>query len=224
MIHGCARREHGLTLLELLVVIAIVGILASIAVPSYTRYIRKSRTVEAVYSLGKIAEGAKIYFQQSKQTVTVASRELFLPHRPDLQAMPSVGGAGGDTTEYTEIHLLPESSANGTGGWIPNMTHSTVCQQNGGVFPATTTPQFAADPWRSLYFTPASNFRYRYRWLLAQQGTVSTPALGYGDALGDLNCDQRYSVWRVVLKEERSASDKALRSIGPLIYEGSETD
>lgn len=47
-------RNKGFTLIELLVVIAIVGILAVIAIPSFTEQVAKSRRAEAMRGIGDI--------------------------------------------------------------------------------------------------------------------------------------------------------------------------
>lgn len=44
-------REKGFTLIELMIVVAIIGILASIAYPSYKEYVAKSRRAEAKATL-----------------------------------------------------------------------------------------------------------------------------------------------------------------------------
>ncbi len=55
-------KSAGFTLIELMIVVAIIGILASVAVPAFIKYIRRAKTVEATESLDKIKMGAREYF------------------------------------------------------------------------------------------------------------------------------------------------------------------
>jgi len=48
------RRNRGFTLLELLIVIGVIALLAALALPSYTEYIRKGKRGEAATALGDI--------------------------------------------------------------------------------------------------------------------------------------------------------------------------
>lgn len=50
-----SSRSHGFTLIELMITVAVIGILASVALPSYRQYIERSRKVEAFDALGALA-------------------------------------------------------------------------------------------------------------------------------------------------------------------------
>jgi prepilin-type N-terminal cleavage/methylation domain-containing protein len=53
----------GFTLVELMIVVAILGLLAAIAVPAFSRYIKKSRTAEAPSHLNKMWTASVGYYE-----------------------------------------------------------------------------------------------------------------------------------------------------------------
>jgi prepilin-type N-terminal cleavage/methylation domain-containing protein len=57
----------GVTLIELMIVLAVVGILAAIAIPVFSDYIRESRLSEAVSNIQSILESEEAYFSQYQQ-------------------------------------------------------------------------------------------------------------------------------------------------------------
>ncbi|MEM1417353.1 MAG: prepilin-type N-terminal cleavage/methylation domain-containing protein [Myxococcota bacterium] len=62
------RAQAGVTLIELMTVVAIVGILAALAIPSYTTFVRRSRTSEAPIMLAKLFDGVAALYQRDVST------------------------------------------------------------------------------------------------------------------------------------------------------------
>jgi len=60
-----APGSRGFTLIELMIAVAVVGILASIALPSYTEYIRRSRIIEATNELATLRVRLEQYSQDN---------------------------------------------------------------------------------------------------------------------------------------------------------------
>ena len=59
------RGDKGFTLIELLIVIAIIGILAAIAIPSYTGYTRKAKIQEVIHAMGAVKTAVTAYYTET---------------------------------------------------------------------------------------------------------------------------------------------------------------
>ncbi|MFT5992344.1 MAG: prepilin-type N-terminal cleavage/methylation domain-containing protein [Flavobacteriales bacterium] len=97
------KRRKAFTLIELMIVVSILGILASIAVPSFLKYLKRSKTGEAMMNLRRIFDGSTVYFAAeysdadgaliSRQFPTVDSTFNGGGHvHPDLGSDPPTDG------------------------------------------------------------------------------------------------------------------------------------
>ena len=57
-----ARPSRGFTLIELMIVIAILGVLASVAIPNFLKFIMRAKTTEATMSVRKLFDGSVAYY------------------------------------------------------------------------------------------------------------------------------------------------------------------
>lgn len=84
------KGQKGFTLIELMTVVVIVGILASVAIPMVSRYLRKSKTAEAGINLRKIYDGECAYYIEEKITeggLVISKQFIQLPSTPALSTL-----------------------------------------------------------------------------------------------------------------------------------------
>lgn len=73
MMNTVKRLQKGFTLIEIMIVVAIIGILASIAVPSYKDYVKKGKAAEATATLADLRIRMEQCFQDNRSYATCAA-------------------------------------------------------------------------------------------------------------------------------------------------------
>ena len=67
------RPARGFTLIEVMIVVAIIGILASVALPAYSDYVRRGQLPEAFNALSDYRAKMEQYFQDNRNYGTAAA-------------------------------------------------------------------------------------------------------------------------------------------------------
>ena len=70
----------GFSLIELMIVVVIIGVLASIAIPNYTKYVRKSRTAEAEANINSIGQYEEQYYSENNRYASAGPNPATVPY------------------------------------------------------------------------------------------------------------------------------------------------
>lgn len=159
------NRWLGFSLIELMIVVVIIGILTTIALPSYQEYVRKSRTAEAEANVSSIAQYEEQYYSENNQ---------YYGASPNPSAVPSPVDSGNSLTfnasmpEWVELGAVFTNSTSvrfqyriGAGQFNGNATpgdvvatglmgsstnlYSTAASTTGGTYTCSLTARTARD-------------------------------------------------------------------------------
>jgi len=192
------QNSRGFTLIELMIVVAILGILAAIAIPALTKYMRRAKTSEARAQIAKMFDGASSYFADE--------------HADNSEVTP-IGDGGG--VNATALHRCPHDRtlANGQGtidaGLTPIDTLDCNLGPGGRCVPGVNVAGQGFyeisewndnDVWTGLSFQQEQGHYFHYNFLALNSGGTGVGA-GYGacqftsQAFGDLDADGSFSTF-----------------------------
>ena len=119
-------KNKGFTLIELMLVVAIIGVLAAIAIPNFSKYIRESKRTEAIVALNEV--------QQAQAKLRVNCRWY----------AESLASANNCDAASAADSVVAVSNSQGNGEALTESSYYTIAitagSASGNAYTATATP------------------------------------------------------------------------------------
>lgn len=128
------KRQSGFTLVEVMVAVVIAAILASVALPAYTNYVRRGKISEATSSLASLRVVMEQYYQDNRTYMNGGACGATMPAAPAVQhftfacagtattytlTATGIGGMAGFSYTLNEANAKASAVA-GVAGWAGN--------------------------------------------------------------------------------------------------------
>lgn len=121
------RRIRGFTLIELMITVVIVAILAAVALPSYTDYVRRGKIIEGTNALTTLRADMERYYQDTRVYGNVTTPVAFTsPCDSTKTSQISAGTFTISCPTFTDTAFTAQAVGSGP---TANFTY-TITQQN----------------------------------------------------------------------------------------------
>ncbi|HZS35303.1 MAG TPA: type II secretion system protein [Polyangia bacterium] len=106
-------RPRAFTLIELMIVVAIIGVLSSVAIPSFMKYIRRAKTVEATMNVRKLFDSSVAYYESERSDLggNILAKQFPASVGPTPAANNCCGQAGDKCKPVAGTFDLPSWAA-----------------------------------------------------------------------------------------------------------------
>lgn len=154
-----------------MIVVVIIGILASVAIPAFLRFIRKSKTSEAPINIKAIVNGAVTWYSTERSNATTGD--------PMRRHFPTEGPG-------TSVLVGPKTQSNPA---VKPCDSGNLAQY------VKNSTRWNTQPWKRLKFAISKAHYYQYEYTYNNPTARASQTFTI-QAIGDLDCDTTYSTYK----------------------------